>query len=49
MHTMSTSYVGKVRDVQQMEEAQVAEGVADMMEFKAQVTGHEATEMASRI
>ena len=27
----------------------VGEGVADMVKFKAQVSGHEATEKASRI
>ena len=49
MHTMGTSFVGKVRDVRQISEAQIGEGVADMMKFKAQVSGHEATENASRI
>ena len=43
MHTMGTSFVGKVRDVQQIAEAQSGEGVADMLEFEAQVNGHEAT------
>jgi len=43
MHTMSTSFVGKVRDVRQIAEAQIGEGVADMLEFEAQVNGHEAT------
>jgi len=38
-HTMSTSFVRKVRDVQQIEESQIGEGVADMVEFKAQVMG----------
>ena len=49
MHTMGTSFVGKVRDVQQIAEAQIGERVADMVEFKAQVNGHEATEKANRI
>jgi len=49
MHTMGTSFVGKVRDVQQIKEAQIGEGVADMVEFEAQVSGHEATEKANRI
>jgi len=49
MHTMSTSFVGKVRDVRQTAEAQIREGVADMVEFKVQVNGHEATEKANRI
>jgi len=49
MHTMGTSFVGKVRDVQQIAEVQVGEGVADMVEFEAQVSGHEATEKANRI
>ena len=49
MHTMGTSFVGKVRDVRQIAEAQIGEGVADMVDFKAQVSGHEATEKASRI
>ena len=48
-HTMGTSFVGKVRDVQQIAEAQIGEGVADMVKFKAQVIGHEATEKANRI
>jgi len=39
-HTMGTSFVGKVRDVQQIAEAQIVEGVADMVKFKAQVNGH---------
>ena len=51
MHTMGTSFVGKVRDVRQIAEAQIGEGVADMVEFEAQVNGHEATqtEKANRI
>jgi len=43
------SFIEKVRDVRQMAEAQIGEGVADMLEFNAQVDGHEATEKASRI
>jgi len=49
MHTMGTNFVGKVRDVQQIAEAQIGKGVADMVEFKAQVNGHEATKKANRI
>jgi len=49
MHTMGTSFVGKVRDVQQIAEAQIGERVADMVKFKAQVNGHEATEKANKI
>ena len=49
MHTMCTSFVGKVRDVRQIAEAQIGEGVADMMEIEAQVNGHEATEKANII
>jgi len=49
MHTMGISFVEKVRDVRQIAEAQIGEGVAKMVEFKAQVNGHEATEKASRI
>jgi len=49
MHTMGTSFVGKVRDVWQIAEAQIGERVADMVEFEAQVNGHEATEKAYRI
>ena len=49
MHTMSTSFVAKVRDVRQIAEAQIGEGVVDMVEFKAQVNVHEATEKANRI
>jgi len=48
MHTMGTSFVRKVRDVQQIAEAQIGEGVADMAEFEAQVNGHEETEKANR-
>jgi len=49
MHTMGTSFVGKVRDVRQIAEVQIGEGVADMLEFEAQENGHEATEKANRI
>jgi len=48
-HTMGTRFIGKVRDVRQIAEAQIGEGVAEMVEFNAQVNGHEATEKASRI
>ena len=33
----------------QIVEAQIRGGVADMVEFEAQVSGHEATEKANRI
>jgi len=46
---MGTSFVGKVRDVRQIAEAQIGEGVADMVELEAQASGHEATEKANRI
>jgi len=46
---MGASLVREVRDAQQIAEAQIGEGVADMVEFKAQVNGHEATENANRI
>jgi len=46
---MGTRFVGKVRDVRQIAEAQIGERVADMVEFEAQVIGHEATEKANRI
>ena len=49
MHTTVTSFVGKVRDVGQIVEAQIVGGVADMVEFQTQVSGHEATEKANRI
>jgi len=49
MHTMGTSFVGKVRDARQIVEAQIGEGVADMVKFEAQVNGHEVTEKAIRI
>jgi len=49
MHTMGTSFIGKVRDVWQIAEARIGEGVANMMEFEAQVNVHEATEKANRI
>jgi len=46
---MGTNFVRKVRDVQQIAEAQIGEGVADMVKFKAQANGHEATKKANRI
>ena len=49
MHTMSTSFVGKVKDVRQIAEAHVGEGVADMVEFEAQINGHQVTKKAKRI
>jgi len=49
MHTMGTSFVGKVRDVRQIAQAQIEEDVAYMVGFEAQVSGHEATEKANRI
>jgi len=48
-HTMGTSFVGKVRDVQQIAEAQIGEWVANMVGFGAQVNGHETTGKANRI
>ena len=42
---MGTSLVGKVRDVREIAEAQIGEGVADMVELKAQANGHEATKL----
>jgi len=48
-HTMGTSFVGKGGDVRQIAEAQIGEGVAGMMKFKAWVNGHEATKKANRI
>jgi len=35
--------------VQQIAVVQIGEGLADMVEFKAQVNGHEATKKANRI
>ena len=32
MHTMGTSFVGKVRDVRQITEAQIGQGSADIVE-----------------
>jgi len=49
MNMMGASFVKKVRDVRQIAEAQIGEGVANMVEFKAHVSWHEATEKASRI
>jgi len=49
MHTVGTSFIGKVRDVQQIVEAQIGGGVADMVEFEAQVSEREVTEKANRI
>ena len=48
MHTMGTSFVAKVRDVRQIAHEQIGEGVAGMVEFKAQVNGYEATEKAKK-
>ena len=49
MHTMGTSFVGKVRDVRHIVEAQIGQGVADIVKCKAQVNGHEATGKANII
>ena len=49
MHTMGASFVGKIRDVWQIAEAQVGEGIADIVEFLAEVSGHVATEKAGSI
>jgi len=46
---MDTIFARKVRDVRQIAEAQIGEGVANIVDFKAQVNGYEATEKASRI
>jgi len=46
---MGTSFVRKVRDVQQIAEAQIGEWVADIVEFGAQVNGIETTRKANRI
>jgi len=46
---MGTSFVGKVRDVRRIAEAQIGDRVADLVEIKAQMTGHEATEKANRV
>jgi len=48
-HTMGASFVGKARDMRHIAEAQISEGAADMLEFKAQVNGHKATEKVNRI
>jgi len=48
-HTMGTSFVGKIKDVLQTAEVHIGEGIADMVEFQAQVSGHEATEKTGRI
>jgi len=50
-HAMGTSFVRKVRNVRQIAEAQIGEGVPDMVEFEAQVNRHEAAaiEKANRI
>jgi len=49
MHMMGTNFVGKVRDVRQIAEEQIGEGVVDMVEFMARVNGHKATEKANKI
>jgi len=46
MHTIGTSFVRKVRHVRQIAEAQIGVGVTNMVEFKAQVGGHETAEKA---
>jgi len=45
---MGTSFVGKARDVWQMADAQDGEGGGDIVEFQAQVSGHEANEKTGR-
>jgi len=49
MHTMGTNFIGNVRDKRQIAEAHIGEGVADTVEFEAQVNGHKASEKANRI
>ena len=49
MHTMGTSFAGKVRDLRQIAGADIEEGMANIVDFQAQVSGHEATEKAGRI
>jgi len=49
MHTMGTSFIGKLRDGRQIAKAQIGKGVADIVEFKAHVSGHEVTEKTNRI
>jgi len=49
MNTMGTSFVGKITDVRQIAEVQIGEGMANMVEFKAQLSWHETTEKANRI
>jgi len=49
IHTMVASFVSKARDVRQMADAQNGEGVSDIVEFRAQVSRHKATEKAGRI
>jgi len=46
---MGTSFARKERDVRQIAEAHIGEGMANMVEFEAQAIGHEATEKANRI
>jgi len=48
MHAMGTSFVRKVRDVRQIAETQIGEGLTDKVELEAQVNVHEATEKANR-
>ena len=47
--TTGTSFVGKVKGVRQIAEVRIRERVANIVEIQAQVSGHEATEKASRI
>jgi len=42
-HTMGTSFVGKIRDVREIAEAHIGKGLANMVDFNAQVNRHEAT------
>jgi len=46
---MGTSFVRKVRDVRQIAETPIGEGVADMVEVRAQVKGHDTIEKTNRI
>ena len=39
MHTMGTSFVGKIRDVRHIIEAQIGQGVANIVKCKAHENG----------
>jgi len=44
MHKMGTSFIGKVRDLRQIADAQNGGGGGGILQFQKQVGGHEMNE-----